>query len=88
MEKKETDEKVLTWQNIKDLANALNDEQLKNPVRWWAEDEGGKIDDANMLPEDYVSDGESYSPRSEIDETLIDENEPVLPEGTPMLWRL
>ncbi len=78
----------LTWQDIKDLANSLSEEQLQQPVKYWTEGEGGSIGDANILEEDYVSDGEGYAPRSEMPSEVIDEDEPVFLKGTPMLWML
>ena len=81
-------DKELTWQYIKDLANSLDEEQLKKPVKWWGDETGGSISDANILDEDYVSDGEAYGPRSEMDEANIDPDEPVFHKGTPMLWML
>jgi hypothetical protein len=78
----------LIWQDIKDLANSLTAEQLRQPVKYWTESEGGKVGDANILDEDYVSDGEAYGPRSEFPAEAIDEDEPVFPAGTVMLWIL
>lgn len=80
------DEKLISWRDIKEIANSLSEEQLTLPVRYWTESEGGKVMDANLLPEDYVSDGEGYVPRSEMPEEYIDVDEPIMPKGTPMLW--
>lgn len=77
-----------TWAKVKEVANSLTEDQLQQQVRWWGESEGGKIDDVNMLPEDYVSDGEAYAPKSEMEPSAVDEDEPVFKEGTPMLWIL
>jgi hypothetical protein len=81
-----TTEKKLTWRDVKEMANGLTDEQLDMPVKWWGEEEGGTVLDVNQLPEDYVTDGEAYSPRSEMDPELIDADEPVFVKGTPMIW--
>lgn len=78
--------KKLTWQDIKDLANSLTDQQLQQEVRYWTEGEGGTIGDANVLDEDYVTDGEAYAPKSEMPLEVIDEDEPIYPSGTVMLW--
>jgi len=79
---------VITWQSIKELANSLTADQLQQPVRYWTESDGGKIHDANILDEDYVSDGEAYGPKSEMSVDCIDEDSPVFPKGTVMLWML
>jgi hypothetical protein len=86
--KSENKTKELTWQSIKDLANSLSEEQLRQPVRYWTESEGGTVSDANILDEDHVSDGVAYAPKSEMDPEAVDTDEPVMPEGTPMLWLL
>jgi len=78
--------KILTWNDIKELSNSLTEEQLRQPVKYWTEEEGGTIGDANVLDEDYVSDGEAYAPKSEMPPECVDEDEPVFPEGTVMLW--
>lgn len=78
--------KELTWRDIKNLSNELSEDQLKQPVRYWTEGEGGEVGDANVLDEDYVSDGESYAPKSEMPAEVIDEDEPVFYKGTVMLW--
>ena len=78
--------KSLTWQHIKDLSNLLTPDQLRQPVKYWTESDGGTIGDANILDEDYVSDGEAYAPESEMAPECIDEDEPIFPEGTVMLW--
>jgi hypothetical protein len=83
---KEDLKKKITWQKIKDLANSLNEEQLLQPVRYWTDCEGGQVTDANILEEDYVSDGEAYGPKSCMPADVVDEDEPVFPEGTPILW--
>lgn len=80
--------KNLTWQDIKDLSNSLTEEQLQQKVRYWTEGEGGHIGDANVLDEDYVSDGEAYGPKSEMPIEMVDEDEPVFSKGTVMLWIL
>lgn len=78
--------KKLSWQDIKALANSLTEEQLQQPVKYWTESEGGTVGDANVLGEDYVNDGKGYAPKSEFPPETVDENEPVIPEGTVMLW--
>lgn len=78
--------KKLSWHDIKELANSLTEEQLQQPVKYWTESEVGTVGDANALDEDYVSDGEGYGPKSEFPPETVDENEPVIPEGTVMLW--
>lgn len=78
----------LSWQDIKDLANSLTEQQLQQPVKYWTEGDGGTIGDANVLEEDYVSDGVAYAPKSEMPALHIDEDEPIFPEGTVMLWIL
>src|SRR4051812_26312871 len=83
---KQESEKVLTWKDIKELLSHVNEEQLNQPVRWWGDGRGGRLHDANVLDEDYVSDGEAYGPRSEFDPESIDEEQPVVPKGTVMLW--
>ena len=90
MEKQEDIEigKSLTWQDIKELVNSLNEEQLQQEVRWWGEESGGSVSDANILNEDYLSDGVSYAPKSEMLPDDIDEDEPIFPKGTVMLWIL
>lgn len=79
-------ETKITWQEIKDLANSLSEEQLQQPVKYWTESEGGSVGDANVLDEDYVTDGEAYAPKSEMPAIAIDEEAPVFPKGTVMLW--
>jgi hypothetical protein len=78
--------KQLTWQDIKVLAESLTPEQLLQPVKYWSESEGGTIGDANVLDEDYVSDGESYAPKSEMPVEAVDTDEPVFPKDSVMLW--
>ncbi len=80
---------TLVWADIKALANSLTDEQLEQPVKWWSDDEGGNIDDANILDEDHVNNGENYVPRSALDpEFVVEPDAKVYPAGTVMLWRL
>lgn len=75
-----------TWERLKELANSLSEDQLKKPVKWWGDGSGGTIDDANVLDEDWVSDGVAYQPKSAIDEDAIDKEAAIFEEGTPMLW--
>jgi hypothetical protein len=84
--KKEVNKNPLTWRDVKDLANSLTEEQLQQPVNYWTESEGGTVGDANVLDEDYVSDGEAYAPKSEMPAEAVDEDEPVFPKGTVMIW--
>lgn len=79
-----------TWADLKVFVNSLNEEQLLHPIRWWGEERGGKVTSISALPEDYISDGEGYSPKSSYDnETLADAleaDEPIMVKGTPMLY--
>ena len=54
-----------SWQDLKDFANELNDEQLTMPVRWWGNERGGEMGRAHILKEDYVNEsGDGCEPIS------------------------
>lgn len=82
--------KTPTWADLKVFANSLNGEQLAMPLRWWGEERGGKVTSIAALEEDYVSDEEGYSPASSYDAVtlaeVLENDEPVMKCGTPMLY--
>lgn len=78
--------KPITWQQLKDFANALPKHQLRKGVQWWGEERSGKITRAYRLKEDHcqTDDGIETACSQEYEEG--DEPPPIThPKGTPML---
>jgi len=80
----------MKWQQLKEYANSLNEEQLSEKVIVWGEERGFGIQEAAGLEEDYYIDDYSAVPVScfEADETDEDdklENYTILKKGTPRL---
>lgn len=82
--------KAPTWLDLKDFAATLNEEQLSQPIRWWGDDRGGTVSSVSLLGEDYISDGEGYSPESSFDsetlEELKEDNDGTLSKDTPIIF--
>ena len=84
--------KAPTWAHLRAFANMLTEEQLAQPVRFWGEETGGTASGMECLPEDFINDGESFSPKSSYESDLLeqmekdDEIEEVMPKGTPMIY--
>ncbi len=81
------DNEKFTWADIKEFANKLDEQQLKEPVRWWGEEEGGVMINAVLLEEDYVQTDYSMEPASVQEyEEGEDPYEVALVKGTPILY--
>lgn len=79
----------MTWQQLKDFANSLPEDQLQKEVIWLGDETGGKITEAIPLKEDYVNMGYGYEPISVYEEEADfdkDDAEGVLDAGTPVLY--
>lgn len=78
--------KKFTWANLKEFANSLPEEELKKEVIWWGEEEGGRIDGAYQLSEDFVTTDYGCEPASVQEYEEGDEPYEVThPKGTPIL---
>lgn len=85
--------KPLTWADIKDYANSLSDEELKQPVRYCGEYKGGEVYSIYILNDDFINpSGDGIEPRSyyaeseDPDDREMAESEPiVLPKGSILL---
>lgn len=76
----------LTWAELKEACNKIPEAQLNEPVRWWGEERGGKVNSVYPLHEDYVSGEEGWEPKSiqEVDEFQSQEdidNMVTMPKG-------
>ena len=87
-------QKTITWRQLKNFCNKLNDTQLKKKVSWCGEERGGKVVSVNKFREDMINpSGEGIEPVSIYkEETNPDyqiewEDEPVVfAKGTPIIW--
>lgn len=80
---------------LKNFINSLSEDELKQPLRFWGEEIGGRISSAEILNDDYINpSGEGVEPRSpylpggEYHEPGEDyQDEPiVIQKGTVMFW--
>jgi hypothetical protein len=54
-----------TLAHLKNFVNSLNEDELKQPLRFWGEEVGGTIAAAEILNDDYINpSGESLEPRA------------------------
>lgn len=54
-----------TLAHLKNFLNSLNEDELKQPVRFWGEEVGGTITSAEILSDDYINpSGECCEPRA------------------------
>lgn len=72
-----------TLGQLKNFINSLNEDELKQPVRFWGEETGGIITSANILSEDYINpSGEGCEPvsiyKEEPDFEELYQDEPVV----------
>lgn len=79
-----------TWKELKEFVNSIPEEFLGNEIIWWGDERGGILSGAHLLEEDYINDGEAYSPKSSYGEVelaeAIEAEEGTMYKGTPILW--
>jgi hypothetical protein len=81
-----SDQKAITWKELKEFCNSLPETELEKPVQWWGEEISGKVVKAHQLEEDYVTTDYGCEPAS-VQEYEDDDDpyEVTHPKGTPML---
>ena len=79
--------KAMTYRDLKEKVNQLDDAQLDTDVIWWGEERGGVITDLVTLKEEYICTDEGYCPVNSFEPAdLVDyEDEPRMPVGRPIL---
>ena len=83
--------KPITLQELYDRLDALRPsltpEQLAEPVRWWGDDRGGEVLAVDVLPEEHITVGEGYEPRSLFKDDQPDEIDILgrVPKGAVLL---
>jgi hypothetical protein len=86
-----SDEKKLSYGELRELLQAFTPEQLAAPVVWSGDERGGCVKDLWVAEEDWIgdsSDPESWMPRSEAMKHYADDYrdaEVCLAKGTPHL---
>lgn len=84
------EKKQLTWKNLKEFCNSLDEQQLICPIRLWGMNEVtfGKLEDLDILEERYFNDGEMYSPESTFDdfEEQVEDKADFIEKGTPIIY--
>ncbi len=84
-----------TWADLKKLIDKLEPAQLKQEIRWWGEERGGKIINVSKLKEDHTDIGDNWEPVSDYkgekgwDDKpldLYDGSSNILPKGTPIIY--
>lgn len=85
----DTEKKQPTFADLKNFVNGLSDEQLKEPVILWREEEGVTNIEGMVLEKDhYTTEGETHCfPEDEATEEQKNEGlELEYKKGTPILW--
>lgn len=81
-----SDQKCISWAQLKEFCNSLSDEQLQKPVQWWGEEVSGYVFKVHQLEEDFVTTDYGCEPASVQEyEEGDDPYEVTHPAGTPML---
>jgi hypothetical protein len=74
----------LTWAELKEACNKIPESQLNEPVRWWGDERGGKINYTKPLKEDMVMTDEGWEPK-QYQESENDYTE-EMPKGYLVLY--
>jgi len=80
---------AITWAQLKEFANTLNEDQLQMPVLAMGNERGFKIQAAEELGEEMYIDDEGMNPLSvfePFDEEDVLDNYPKVPANTPYLY--
>ena len=80
----------MTWEEMKEFCNSLDEKQLKQKVILWREDEATTKIETEILSEDYYVDPECIEngcfPLCDVNQDDFEELEKVYDKGTPILW--
>lgn len=69
-------DETLTWAELKKAINRMPKKHLNKPVCLWADEQGFKIVEVEILKEDYLFDGdEGCAPRSTMKEVIDGEKD-------------
>lgn len=80
-----TESKNLTWRELKEQVNAIEEHFLDNEVMWWGEERGGVVNKVWRLEVDYVQSDYSWEEASAYEDDEDLDIMPLLPAGSPII---